>query len=63
MSYTESDVIEHIYKEIYDNRKSPLYHIIKELISWYEHQKVTAEVNDWNTNDLKERIEKLRNML
>lgn len=62
MSYTESDVIEHIYIEVLDN-KSPMYHIIKELIRWYESKKITAEVNDWNTNELEAKLKKLRNML
>ena len=62
MSYTESDVIEHIYGDIKDN-VHPLYHILKELIRWYEHEKILAEVNDNNTDKIKEKIKNLRNML
>ena len=62
MSYTESDVIENIYKPIINN-KSPMYYVMTELIRWYEKQKSLAEVNDWKTDDLKEKIKKLRNML
>lgn len=54
MSYTESDVIEHIFEDIKNDLG--IYTIINNLISWYKHQKSVDEVNGWNTKSLDEKI-------
>ncbi len=61
MSYTESDVIEHIFEGI--KVGFGINNVIRELITWYGKVKATAEVNDWATDELDKKIKKLESML
>jgi len=61
LSYTESDIIKRIYKNI--EKDYGINTIIKELINWYEYELEYFKVNNWNTKDLEEKIKILKEKL
>ena len=58
MSYTESDVIENIFKGIKNDLG--LSNVINLLIGWYEHEIEYFEVNEWDTKPFEDKIKLLK---
>lgn len=61
MSYTESDVVEHIFDGI--SRDDGIGNVIRELINWYEHQNSLYKINKWDTKEIEKRIKILKSKL